>query len=202
MSALASGWTDVSSIGYLTVFAGVLLGSLVPVVPTGAVVGAAAAVATTTDDLALSLVLGVAIAGALLGDLATFGAGRVSSEVALRWLARRQSPQRLAGARRMFAARGWQLIVVGRLLPAGRIPVLLAAAALEYPWPRLIPASALACALWGAAYALLGVATGGLFDDPVVASVIAAVLVLAGTAAVALVARRRGGLGGARGDGP
>ena len=34
MSALAAGWTDGSSIGYPVLFGGVLLGSVVPVVPT------------------------------------------------------------------------------------------------------------------------------------------------------------------------
>ena len=36
-------WTDPAAIGYPALGAGVLLGSIVPVVPTGAVVGAAAA---------------------------------------------------------------------------------------------------------------------------------------------------------------
>jgi hypothetical protein len=45
---LAADWTDGSAIGYPVLFGLVLLGSIVPVVPTGAVVGAAAAVATTT----------------------------------------------------------------------------------------------------------------------------------------------------------
>ena len=43
MTVLAAGWTDPSSLGYPVIFGGVLLGSIVPVVPTGAVVGAGAA---------------------------------------------------------------------------------------------------------------------------------------------------------------
>jgi membrane protein DedA with SNARE-associated domain len=57
--------------------------------------------------------------------------------------------------------------------------VLLAAGALEYPWRRLVPAAALGCVLWAVAYALLGVLSGGLFDDPVLATTLAALLVLA-----------------------
>ena len=49
--AAAFDWTDPASIGYPALGAGVLLGSIVPVVPTGAVVGAAAAIATTTGRL-------------------------------------------------------------------------------------------------------------------------------------------------------
>jgi hypothetical protein len=55
--ALSGSWTDPAAIGYPALFGGVLLGSLVPVVPTGAVVGAAAAIATTTDHLSLPLVV-------------------------------------------------------------------------------------------------------------------------------------------------
>ena len=56
-AVLADGWTDPSSIGYPVIFLGVLLGSIVPVVPTGAVVGAGAALAVTSDRLSLPVVL-------------------------------------------------------------------------------------------------------------------------------------------------
>ena len=71
-AALALDWTDPAAIGYPVLFGGVLLGSIVPVVPTGAVVGAAAAVAMTTGDLSLPLVLLLSTLAALLGDLITF----------------------------------------------------------------------------------------------------------------------------------
>ncbi|HEY4421836.1 MAG TPA: VTT domain-containing protein [Pseudonocardia sp.] len=178
MIALAGGVTDPSVIGYPAVFGGVLLGSLVPVVPTGAVVGAAAAIATTTDHLSLPIVVLLATVGALLGDLATFGVARVGSDAALRWVARGQPPERLAAARTRFATHGWQLVVVGRLVPAGRIPVLLAAGTLGYPWRRLVPAVVAACLLWATAYAALGIVSGGLFDNPLIATLLAALLVL------------------------
>jgi membrane protein DedA with SNARE-associated domain len=82
-------------------------------------------------------------------------------------------------------------VVIGRMVPAGRIPVLLAAGALNYPWRRLVPTAAGACLLWSAVYAALGVVSGGLFDHPIVATVIATVLVLVVTAVSALVARQR-----------
>jgi membrane protein DedA with SNARE-associated domain len=90
-----------------------------------------------------------------------------------------------------FTRRGWELVVVGRLLPAGRIPVLLAAGALDYPWRRLLPAATLACVLWAIAYAVLGVVSGGLFDSPVLATLVATGLVLLVAAAGSLVTRYR-----------
>ena len=187
--AAAFDWTDPASIGYPALGAGVLLGSVVPVVPTGAVVGAAAAIATTTGRLWLPAVIALATVAALAGDLVTFAAGRAGSGLALRLATRGQTPERLAAMRERFAAHGGRLVVIGRLLPAGRIPVLLAAAALAYPWRRFVPADALGCLLWAIAYAMLGVVSGGIFADPVVATLLATVLVLAVAAVSALVGR-------------
>ena len=189
--AAAFDWTDPAAIGYPALGAGVLLGSIVPVVPTGAVVGAAAAIATTTGRLWLPAVIALATAAALAGDLVTFAVGRAGSGLALRLVTRGQTPERLAAMRDRFAAHGGRLVVIGRLLPAGRIPVLLAAAALAYPWRRFVPAAALGCLLWAIAYAVLGVVSGGIFDDPVLATVLATVLVLVVAGLSALVARLR-----------
>jgi membrane protein DedA with SNARE-associated domain len=187
--AAAVDWTDPAAIGYPALGAGVLLGSIVPVVPTGAVVGAAAAIATTTGHLWLPAVIALATVAALAGDLVTFAAGRAGSGLALRLVTRGQTPERLAAMRERFSARGGRLVVIGRLLPAGRIPVLLAAAALDYPWRRLVPAAALGCLLWAIAYAVLGVVSGGIFDDPLIATLLAAALVLAVAAVSAMVGR-------------
>lgn len=181
-------------IGYSALFGGVLLGSIIPVVPTGALVGAAAALALATGELSLPLVVLVSALGAVIGDLVTVGVARAGGEAARRWVTRGQHPERLENARRQFTEHGWLLVVAGRLLPAGRVPVLLAAGALTYPWRRLVPAAGVACLLWAIAYAALGALTGGLFDDPVIASLIAAaaVLVVGGaSSAIAALLRRR-----------
>jgi membrane protein DedA with SNARE-associated domain len=188
----ALDWTDPATIGYPALGVGVLLGSIVPVVPTGAVVGAAAAIATTTGNLWLPAVIGLATVAALAGDLVTFAAARAGSGPALRLAARGQTPEKLAAMRERFAAHGGRLVVVGRLIPAGRIPVLLAAAALAYPWRKLVPAAVVGCLLWAVAYAVLGVVSGGIFADPLVATLIATALVLAVAAGGALVKRLRG----------
>jgi membrane protein DedA with SNARE-associated domain len=190
-AVLADGWTDPSSIGYPVVFLGVLLGSIVPVVPTGAVVGAGAALSISGDRLSLPVVLALAVAGAVLGDLTTFGVCRFGGPRALHWVARGQNADRVTEVRDQFRRHGWQIIVVGRLLPAGRIPVLLAAGALAYPWRRLLPASLLAAFLWAVAYALLGVVSGGIFDSPLTAVLLATVLVLVVGALLNLVSARR-----------
>lgn len=193
MSSLAAA-AEGTSVGYPLLFLGVLLGSIVPVVPTGAVVGSAAAFAMTTNDLGLPLVLVLATVAALLGDLVTFAVCRFGGPAAVRWVARGQHTERLEEVRAQFRRHGWQILVVGRLLPAGRIPVLLAAGALSYPWKRLVPAQFAAALLWALAYALLGVISGGVFDSPLIAVLIATLLVLlvgAALNAVGTLRRRR-----------
>jgi len=187
----APAWTDGSGLGYPLIFGLVLFGSILPVVPTGLVVGAGAAVATTTDHLSLPLVLLVAAAAALVGDLVTFAICRFGGPSAVRWIARGQHTERIEEVRDQFRRHGWQIIVIGRLLPAGRIPVLLAAGALAYPWRRLVPAETVACLLWSITYGLLGVLSGGVFDSPLLATLLATVLVLAVSAVLNLIASRR-----------
>jgi membrane protein DedA with SNARE-associated domain len=187
----APAWTDGSGVGYPLIFGLVLFGSILPVVPTGLVVGAGAAVATTTDHLSLPLVLLVAAAAALVGDLVTFAICRFGGPSAVRWIARGQHTERIEEVRDQFRRHGWQIIVIGRLLPAGRIPVLLAAGALAYPWRRLVPAETVACLLWAITYGLLGVLSGGVFDSPLLATLLATVLVLAVSAVLNLIVSRR-----------
>jgi membrane protein DedA with SNARE-associated domain len=188
---LGTSWTDGSGLGYPLLFGLVLLGSIVPVVPTGAVVGAGAAVATTTDNLSLTLVVLVSTAAALAGDLITFAVCRFGGPSAVRWVARGQHADRIEEVRGQFRRHGWQIIVVGRLLPAGRIPVLLAAGALAYPWRRLVPASTAACLIWAVAYAALGVLSGGIFDSPLLATLLATLLILVITGVLNLISSRR-----------
>ena len=191
LDSVLAAVSDGSAVGYSVLFGGVLLGSIIPVVPTGAVVGAAAAFAMTTDSFGLPLVLAVATVAALLGDLVTFAVCRFGGPAAVRWVARGQHVERIDEVREQFRVHGWQIIVIGRLLPAGRIPVLLAAGALAYPWRRLLPASVLACLLWAVAYAMLGVVSGGIFDSPLVATLLATLLILVVSAVINLVVARR-----------
>ena len=73
------------------------------------------AVATTTDHLSMPLVIVLAVLGAYVGDVVTFGIPRLGSEAAFRWISRRQPAERLEKARDQFTRRGWQLVVIGRL---------------------------------------------------------------------------------------
>nr|WP_275585895.1 DedA family protein [Geodermatophilus sabuli] len=154
-------------------------------------VGAGAAFAVTAHGLNLPLVVAVATLAAWIGDVVTFAICRFGGPSAVRWVARGQHAERIEEVRDQFRRHGWQIVVAGRLLPAGRIPVLLAAGALAYPWRRLLPASLLAAFLWAVAYALLGVVSGGVFDSPLTAVLLATGLVLLVGAVLNAVSSRR-----------
>ncbi|UJB44773.1 DedA family protein [Streptomyces sp. A1-5] len=160
------------AVGYPSLFLLVVLGSLVPVVPTGAVVSSAAAVAFHhSSPLALLLVFVVASGAAFLGDLGLYGLGRrgVHSRNGSRWLARlrdRAAPERLAQARHRLREHGVLVLVLSRLVPAGRIPVMLACLLAEMPPRRFARGDLPACLAWAATYQLIGLLGGSLFREP------------------------------------
>ncbi|MFJ2554544.1 MULTISPECIES: DedA family protein [unclassified Streptomyces] len=180
------------AVGYPSVFLLVALGALVPVVPTGAVVSTAAVVALHTSSplparAALSMVclFLVASCAAFLGDVALYWLGRrgVGSKNGSRWLAalrRNAPPDRLDQAQRKLREHGVMVLVLSRLVPAGRIPVMLACLLGEWPLRRFARGDWPACLAWAATYQLIGVAGGSLFAEPwegVLAAVLLTVLV-------------------------
>jgi membrane protein DedA with SNARE-associated domain len=92
VDVLGAAWNDPASLGYPAVFGLVLLGSVVPVVPTGLVVGGGAAVAVSSGALSLPLVVLLSARGAFFGDVLTFALCRFGGPAAVRWVARGQQP--------------------------------------------------------------------------------------------------------------
>ncbi|MFE2374099.1 DedA family protein [Streptomyces sp. NPDC059398] len=190
------------AVGYPTLFLLVAVGSLVPVVPTGALVSSAAVVALhQTDPLALLFVFAVASSAAFIGDIALYWLGRrgVHSKNGSRWLEalRRRAPQRrLASAQEQLDKHSKSVLVLSRLVPAGRIPVMLACLLGEMPLRRFARGDIPACLAWAAAYQLIGILGGSLFDEPWKGVAVAVVLTLLVSGAPAAWRRLR-----TRGDG-
>jgi membrane protein DedA with SNARE-associated domain len=173
-------------------FALVLLGSILPVVPTGAVVSATAVVAAHRDPVTPVLVIAAGALAAYLGDGAVYALCRRGGEAVTRRLHLSARPVRAAEAvRRRLMRRPVTVLLVSRLVPAGRIPVLLAAALVHLPWKRFLVANAPACALWSASYAAVGVLGGSVFPEPWQGVVAVIVLVLLVTQIASMVQRRR-----------
>lgn len=160
------------AIGYPSLFLLVLIGALVPVVPTGALVSSAAVVAFhQTAPFSPALVFVTASLAAFLGDAALYWLGRrgMRSRNGSRWLKaiRARAPDaRLASARETLAGHGVAVLVLSRLVPAGRIPVMLACLMADWPLPRFARGNLPACLAWAATYQVIGILGGSLFKEP------------------------------------
>ncbi|MFF5308668.1 DedA family protein [Streptomyces massasporeus] len=160
------------AIGYPTLFVLVLAGALVPVIPTGALVSSAAVVAVhRTAPFSLVMVFVTASLAAFLGDAALYWLGRrgLRSKNGSRWLEaiRSRAPEdRLEQAQEKLSAHGVAVLVLSRLVPAGRIPVMLACLLAQWPLRRFSRGNLPACLAWAATYQLIGILGGSLFAEP------------------------------------
>ncbi|MFE0171005.1 DedA family protein [Streptomyces sp. NPDC059002] len=160
------------AVGYPSLFLLVVFGALVPVVPTGALVSSAAVVAFhQTAPFSLLIVFGVAALAAFIGDMGLYWLGQrgMRSKNGSRWLAaiRDRAPEeRLAQAQDKLEDHGVMVLVLSRLVPAGRIPVMLACLMAKMPLRRFARGNAPACLAWAVTYQLIGILGGSLFKEP------------------------------------
>jgi membrane protein DedA with SNARE-associated domain len=189
--------TTGQALGYPSLFLLVLIGALVPVVPTGALVSSAAVVAFhRTAPFSLALVFVTASLAAFLGDLALYWLGRrgMRSKNGSRWLKaiRSRAPEeRLEQARGKLAEHGIAVLVLSRLVPAGRIPVMLACLMAEWPLSRFARGNLPACLAWAVTYQVIGILGGSLFEEPWEGVVVAVALTVAVSVVPGLVRRVR-----------
>ena len=191
----AVGTTDVtSSIGVpalAALFVTVTLGAIVPIVPTGAAVSASAAYAWHHEPIVVVLAVAAGAAGAYVGDLGMYAVCRVGGRALarrLRWL---RDEDHLVAVEERLRANPIRTLLVSRLIPGGRIPVLLAAAFLGLDWRTFLIANAPACVLWSVVYAAIGTLGGSIFPEPWQSVLAAVVLVLVVTQGLDLLSRRK-----------
>jgi membrane protein DedA with SNARE-associated domain len=175
-------------------FAIVAVGSTVPILPTGAAVSATAVVAAHRSPFALLAVVAAGAIGAYCGDAATYAICRAGGEALTRRLRMLRQPLRLdlAGAlQRRLTARPVSALLVSRLVPGGRIPVLLTAAIVGLSWRRFAAANVAACALWSTTYAAIGLLGRSVFPQPWQGVVAALVIALGATQLAGWLRHRR-----------
>ncbi|MFI5936428.1 DedA family protein [Actinoplanes sp. NPDC051494] len=181
--------TELATLGWLLLV--VAFGAIVPIVPTGAAVSGAAALAFHTNPLLIVLTIAAGAAGAYAGDLVMYAMCRAGGESLarrLRWL---RDEEHLASVKERLHRSQIPVLLVSRLLPGGRVPVLLAAAFLGLSWRTFVVANLPACVLWSTVYAGIGVAGGSIFPEPWQGVVAALILVLIVSQIVSLVSKRR-----------
>ncbi|GAA4929465.1 DedA family protein [Actinoplanes utahensis] len=178
-----------AALGWL--FLVVLFGAVVPIVPTGAAVSGAAALAFHEHPFTIGFVVAAGAAGAYAGDLVMYAICRVGGERLarrLRWL---RDEERLASVKDRIKARQVPVLLVSRLIPGGRVPVLLAAAFAGISWHTFVVANLPACVLWSFVYAAIGLAGGSVFPRPWQGVIAAVVLILLVNQALSWWSRRR-----------
>ncbi|MEU4658348.1 VTT domain-containing protein [Streptomyces sp. NPDC023723] len=189
--------TTQQALGYPSLFLLVLIGALVPVVPTGVLVSSAAVVAFHRTAISLGMVFLTASLAAFLGDVTLYWLGRrgMRSKNGSRWLEaiRSRAPEdRLAQAQEKLTEHGVAVLVLSRLVPAGRIPVMLACLMAKWPTRRFARGNLPACLAWTVTYQLIGILGGSLFPEPWQGVVAAVVLTVVVSAAPSVWKRLRG----------
>jgi membrane protein DedA with SNARE-associated domain len=169
---------ELGSLAWL--FLVVAFGAIVPIVPTGAAVSGAAALAFHNNPAVVVFTIATGAAGAYVGDLVMYGMCRAGGEQLarrLRWL---RDEEHLAAVKERLHHSQIPVLLVSRLIPGGRVPVLLAAAFLGLPWRTFVIANLPACVLWSVVYAGIGVAGGSIFPKPWqgVAAAVLAILII------------------------
>jgi membrane protein DedA with SNARE-associated domain len=176
----------------LWLFAVVAFGAIIPIVPTGAAVSGAATLAFHEHHpLTIVLVIAFGAAGAYCGDLVMYGMCRLGGEQLarrLRWL---RDEEHLASVKTRLEKSQVPVLLVSRLIPGGRVPVLLAAAFAGLSWRTFIVANLPACALWAAVYAAIGVAGGSIFPRPWEGVIAAVALILLVNQTISWITKRR-----------
>jgi membrane protein DedA with SNARE-associated domain len=173
-------------------FAVVAFGAIVPIVPTGAAVSGAAALAFhDSNPVSFAFVIAAGAAGAYLGDLVMYAMCRFGGRQLarrLRWL---RDEEHLVTVQDRLKKSQVPVLLVSRLIPGGRVPVLLAAAFLGLAWRTFVVANLPACGLWAGVYAAVGVAGGSIFPQPWQGVVAAVVLILVVNQAISWWNKRR-----------
>ncbi|MGW4940229.1 DedA family protein [Actinoplanes sp. NPDC004185] len=181
--------SELGAMGWLALV--VAFGAIVPIVPTGAAVSGAAALAFHDHPPLILLTIAAGAAGAYVGDLVMYAMCRAGGEQLarrLRWL---RDEEHLAAVKERLEKSQIPVLLVSRLLPGGRVPVLLAAAFVGLSWRTFVVANVPACALWSAVYAAIGVVGGSIFPEPWEGVVAAILLVLIISQIVSLISKRR-----------
>ncbi|SDR81438.1 membrane protein DedA, SNARE-associated domain [Friedmanniella luteola] len=169
----------------------VLVASSVPFVPTGEMVGAAAALAAPSV-LATLGVFGVCWLCSAVGDTVLLTAARLLRGPLQGWLDRHATGPRVEQARRWLDRSAFSAVVTARLVPGTRAPVIIALGLQGADRRRFVAADLVGCGLWAALYTLAGAVGGRLSSHPLLAVTAAVVLaVVASTVVGRLLGRQQ-----------
>ncbi|WP_432541805.1 DedA family protein [Kineococcus sp. SYSU DK002] len=173
--------------------AAVVVGALLPVLPTGAVVSAMAALGHHRSWLSLGEVVVVGAVAAYAADVVLYALLLRGAHTGPGRRLRRRAGDHghLEELGERLARHDVGTLVTSRLLPGARVPVLAAAATTGYPAVRFAVADVVPALCWAVTYAALGLAGRGVSDRPWVGVAAAVAFGLAASGLTSLVRRLR-----------
>ncbi len=148
----------------LLVFACCVIDGFFPPIPSESVVVGLAAVAATADVPNPLFLIGVAAAGAFLGDNTAYLIGRRTGTQRWAWMRGPRMQKAFSWAGRELHKRPASLILVARFVPIGRVAVNLTAGVSHYPRPRFVGLTVLSALLWAGYSVAIGLFFGQWFE--------------------------------------
>lgn len=180
-----------SPLVYPVLFALVVLDAFLVIVPSETALVALAALAGSTGQPSLWILIPVAAVGAIIGDSLLFAIGARVGIDRWRWQRGPRIGGALARVQRTVLIRPAVLIFTARYIPFARIAVNLSAGATGLPYRRFLPLSAAAGTAWAIYNSTVGLTFGALLrGQPVLAVVISVVVAISLGIVVDLVSQR------------
>lgn len=173
IDAAASPWL------YPFVFLLTVSDAFLVIVPSETVVVALGALATSTGEPQLWILIPVAALAAIVGDTLTYALGRRIGVTRFGWMRRPKVVAVLEWASRALDRRAASVLLTARFIPFGRIAVNLTAGATGFTYRRFLGLTAIAGVGWAIYNTLVGALFGTVFgDNPVLAVVVSVVVAI------------------------
>ncbi|GAA3805277.1 DedA family protein [Cellulomonas soli] len=155
---------------FLVVYLFATIDGFFPPIPSESVIIAFAALAMSSGEPNLWLVMLVASAGAFTGDQIAYQIGSKVDVRRVRFLQRPAAQRTIDWAERALARRGASFIIAARYIPIGRVAVNMTAGALGFRRRRFMLLTGLAAVTWAAYSTAIGIGAGiWLHDHPLIA---------------------------------
>ncbi len=142
-----------------------------PPIPSESMVIALAAIALSSGEPNLWLIMLVAALGAFTGDQIAYQIGTKVKVRELRILSSARGQAAIDWAENTLAKRGAAFIIAARYVPIGRVAVNMTAGAVAYPRRRFVGLTALAAVTWAVYATLIGIGAAAWLGDHMVVAV-------------------------------
>ena len=152
-----------------------IIDGFLPILPSETLIIALGALIVQGNGPNVYLLIITGALGAILGDQLAFAIGHRYNVERSRFLRDGKGQVAVRFARKGLARRGPLYIIAARFIPIGRVAVNLIAGATGYPRHKFIPLTLLSGPIWSTYSAVIGIASGHLFNGHPILSMLVGV---------------------------